>query len=1129
MATLARRLGAVCGLLFFSVSLARAAVFSVTNLGDHATGGTLRWAINAANTSPAPPHVIAFNLPSPFTMVITGFLPDVLSPGLLINGATQPGYTGTPNVSLSTTSTTFLTGLRVQTSNVTVRALRVTGFNAPGGVAIQIQGNSNRVIGCTIEGNQIGILLAGGTRASLIGTGAASNANRIAFNSTGIRCDAGSQLHQVLGNQIVQNTLDGLWWGGSNSWIGGAAPSLRNVISGNTSNGLFLIGSQNTVLGNLIGLNAAGTNAYPNRFGLQLGPGAHNNTIGGAGDGRNFISGNLGVGLLIDGGHNNEIEGNVIGLATNGLPQGNGGGLAPWAGVLMLSGTNNLLLNNTISANRSDGVRLEGGSVGNNSLLGNRIGVSLSGLTVVSNYEHGVSISNAVGTRIGASNVLFRNIIGGNGGHGIFITGTGTAGTVIQNNHIGCAINGLTPTPNGMNGVHVENAQDVTVGVTADGPGGRNLISGNGWFGISIQAPGSRNNRVQNNWIGADITGTSILNNALGGVRVQYAGTNNLIGVHGQNVISGNQGNGIIISFSTNVVVANNFIGVATNGTTALRNSQNGVFVDVSSRSIAITNNVISGNLADGIRVAGLTSSNIWIAGNRIGVNAGGTAALSNSLNGIYLFQPGSVDIGGLLPTNRNIISGNGQDGVWIEQASFAPISVLGNSIGVNADGSIAIPNQRHGVFVQNCVPSDVSQSIVIGGPLAAYGNFISGNRSNGIRVVTSRLLSIAHNRIGIDPAGGAFMSNHAAGVVLDLSSMTNDISFNHIANNGGPGIALLNQTRDTYIAGNTIGVGITPFSIRGNNGPGILIDNSARSKIGNGWSGGNRIGYNNGPGIAITSILFASFRSQHDIHGNKIYGNVGLPIDLLMDGVTTNDPAPDADFGWPNELQNFPVLNIVRRGPSIWVYSTLVSQPLQTYRIEYFASSPTDGMAYIGQTNVVLPASGTGVFAHSFVPLSAIATGAVVWATATITNFGTSEFSAGLSLLENLTDSDNDKMPNWWEILYGFNPSVSNAPGANADGDDYTDLDEWIAFTDPRDPQSFPRITAIAESTANRLVTFPSSDERVYRLTRTSDPATNPFWTAVSGLVTGQFGATTIPDTNAPNVHAYRMEVQLP
>ncbi|MEO0054274.1 MAG: hypothetical protein RLZZ50_221, partial [Verrucomicrobiota bacterium] len=45
--------------------------------------------------------------------------------------------------------------------------------------------------------------------------------------------------------------------------------------------------------------------------------------------------------------------------------------------------------------------------------------------------------------------------------------------------------------------------------------------------------------------------------------------------------------------------------------------------------------------------------------------------------------------------------------------------------------------------------------------------------------------------------------------------------------------------------------------------------------------------------------------------------------------------------------------------------------------------------------------------------------------------------------------DTDSDRLPDWWELLYGLNPLVANA-SADPDGDGWTNLEEYNAGTNP-------------------------------------------------------------------------------
>ena len=59
-------------------------------------------------------------------------------------------------------------------------------------------------------------------------------------------------------------------------------------------------------------------------------------------------------------------------------------------------------------------------------------------------------------------------------------------------------------------------------------------------------------------------------------------------------------------------------------------------------------------------------------------------------------------------------------------------------------------------------------------------------------------------------------------------------------------------------------------------------------------------------------------------------------------------------------------------------------------------------------------------------------------------------------------TDDDNDGMPDSYETSKGFNPLDASDASADADGDGFSNLDEFNADTDPRDPDSRPRPKAM-------------------------------------------------------------------
>jgi CSLREA domain-containing protein len=111
--------------------------------------------------------------------------------------------------------------------------------------------------------------------------------------------------------------------------------------------------------------------------------------------------------------------------------------------------------------------------------------------------------------------------------------------------------------------------------------------------------------------------------------------------------------------------------------------------------------NLISGNDKSGVLLVGAKDNAVM--GNLIGTKKNGTDALGNSGDGVYMFsgQGGAVDnlIGGTLPGTSNTIAFNGEDGVQVNNNTSIGNSVLRNSIfsngglGINLDNEGETPN----------------------------------------------------------------------------------------------------------------------------------------------------------------------------------------------------------------------------------------------------------------------------------------------------------------------------------------------------------------------------------------------------------------------------------------------------
>lgn len=132
---------------------------------------------------------------------------------------------------------------------------------------------------------------------------------------------------------------------------------------------------------------------------------------------------------------------------------------------------------------------------------------------------------------------------------------------------------------------------------------------------------------------------------------------------------------------------------IAINGTEAGNETSGLVLQGVEGaliRGLAINN--FSGELAggNGIQIGGRSSGNV-IEGNFIGMNSSGTAPQGNGAAGISLMGEGDNLVGGVGRATRNVISGNGSDGVSLSSPSNVGNSILGNSIYRNAGLGIDI------------------------------------------------------------------------------------------------------------------------------------------------------------------------------------------------------------------------------------------------------------------------------------------------------------------------------------------------------------------------------------------------------------------------------------------------------
>ncbi len=409
----------------------------------------------------------------------------------------------------------------------------------------------------------------------------------------------------------------------------------------------------------------------------------------------------------------------------------------------------------------------------NNTIVGNYIGTTSTGNSAAANHN-GINVYNSANNIIGGTTALDRNIISGNGNIGINIAGTGSTNTIIRGNYIGIGANGTTDLGNLWYGILTEGANG-TIGGTTSGAG--NVVSGNGSGagakGIYLKSTAS-GTTVQGNIVGLNAAGTGIVSNTDAGIFIVSA--NNIIGgtaTNARNIISGNQSNGIRIdgASATGNSVLGNYIGTSITGLVDLGNSANGILLINGAQNNTIGDltmagrNIISGNTNAGVAIDNVTTTGNVVIGNYIGLGADGSTLLGNTDDGVHFNTAGANTVGSLLEAGRNVISSNGLNGVGV--ADTTGVIIIGNYIGTNPTGTTAKGNGQNGVLV-----SGTSSNITIGGTATGAGNVIANSSQDGILVSSSSALSatILANSIysngeqGIDLGADNGISNNDGG-----------------------------------------------------------------------------------------------------------------------------------------------------------------------------------------------------------------------------------------------------------------------------------------------------------------------------------------------------------------------------
>jgi hypothetical protein len=761
--------------------------------------------------------------------------------------------------------------------NSTTATRNIVSGNAEAGVRISGAGTtSNLVAGNYIGTNAAGtgavangtygVSIEGGASSNTVGGTSAGDRNVISGNNTGSGVhivDAGSDSNLIEGNYIgtdstgtidVGNTFDGvvIISGPAANLVGGTAAGAGNVISGNNSNGVYIkfAGSGNQVQGNYIGTKATGTTMLRNDNNGVFIESTSGTTVGGTAAGAgNVISGNgapyNGAGINIYNATGTVVQGNKIGTNAAGTAAIANGAVVNGSGGMLIHGTSTgntiggttAAARNVISGNANWGIGLTDSGTTGNTIQGNYIGTTASGVGTISNIT-GVALW-APGNTLGGGSAGAGNVISGNPFAGVEIFGTDGHNNTVSGNYVGTDSDGTGALPN-LDGIVMNAAANNTIGgLTA---GERNLISGNSGDGVEILGAAATGNSVIGNYIGTNVFGTGGIANT-NGVKIDTSATANNIGsgaAGARNVISGNTTVGVyLLSAGTANVIKGNYVGIDPLGTTPFQNGNAGIRVNTTNGTIiggpaSGEGNTISSNGLEGIDLQSADSS--IIQGNFIGTNSVG-ASMGNGSYGVDIdsFSDNNT-IGGSTSQYGNTIAFNGADGVGVSNGTLGT-TIRGNSIYSNSD--LGIDLAENGVTPNDAGDGDsgannlqnfpvVTSAAYSGTLFVASGTLDTGSPSTATVDVYSTTTVDAEGRqylgaASVDGSGnwslsflGTPMHNGISATATKAGSTSEFTSSIFTSSSPGPGLPLTMVARIGAATGTAIGGTFSGFGPAG-------------------------------------------------------------------------------------------------------------------------------------------------------------------------------------------------------------------------------------------------------------------------------------------------------------------------
>ena len=323
-------------------------VYTVTNANDSGAGSLRQAILNVNADKGTTADTIKFSIGTGAqTINLKSALP-IITHGVVIGGSTQPGYSGTPLITLKVSGAAV--GLALAAPNSDIDNLSIIG----GSTGIEATGN-----GETIQENEIkstsgtGIDLLNSSNDFLtynlitsagsqsIHARGASTGNEIDYNSinksgdTGIELDSASKDNQIENDTIENGLQGGIVVESDSNTIE------ENYVGGNALSGIDVSGSHNTISQNSVDGNGGGLSFEGYAAGPSTYSGGNYNSVT-----LNTVEYNKTEGVTFNDVHNDVFAQNTVAM-NDGF------------GVTVLEGIDDTISQNQIFGNTQAGISLE--------------------------------------------------------------------------------------------------------------------------------------------------------------------------------------------------------------------------------------------------------------------------------------------------------------------------------------------------------------------------------------------------------------------------------------------------------------------------------------------------------------------------------------------------------------------------------------------------------------------------------------------------------------------------------------------------------------------------------------------------------------------------------------------------